>query len=476
MLLIELCSPFFTLHLLNGYTFVLDISQMMYQNSWHIAVLLLVGLVVAWLAVIRVRHRSLQESIKSSSGRRPGRHIGRNILLGYQLTLAVFFLSLMSALIMQLRCNRHVFLPQMTEQQQEDCLVATLQGVAVTDELIDELKAFPEVLEVVRYKDGSPLFGYNWTHDFLNEQGDTLQACLVQFTTECLQFLGEAVTQGRYAETPQEVVVDEGLLTQFGLQLGDVIQLSVIVKDENGALMSDERGCALTDWRPHTIVGTVAQLQERLSNNDVRQIFNSIYYNDAQTYNSNNLWIKCYPSKGAKVKALLKERWKDYTGEWWYIDHEEMKFTQYSTVKSFAQFIDENEGPFREFLPFFMLLSALALTLTLIGIYSAVAVDTRFRRKEMAIRKINGAKAWQIAMRFIRLYVIELVVASAIAIPCAYMLIDTIITEMFRVPFAHGIFFYGGVLLIVIVLISLTAGYQIWRISRIEPANVVKTE
>lgn len=233
MLLIELCSPFFTLHLLNGYTFVLDIDQMMRQNSWHIAVLLLVGLVVAWLAVIRVRRRSLQESIKSTSGRRPGRHIGRNILLGYQLTLTVFFFSLMSALVLQLRCNRQVFLPQMTEQQQADCLVASIEGIAVTDEMMAEIKALPDVLEVVRNNAGSP-FGMNWSNDFLNEQGDTLHTCYILFTTECLQFLGEAIRQGRYAETPQEVVVDEALLAQFDLQLGDVIQLSVILRDENG--------------------------------------------------------------------------------------------------------------------------------------------------------------------------------------------------------------------------------------------------
>lgn len=474
MLLIELCSPFFTLHLLSGYTFVLDIDQMMQQNSWHIAVLLLIGLVVAWLAVIRVRRSSLQESIKSTSGRRPGRHIGRNILLGYQLTLAVFFFSLMSALIMQLRCNRQVFLPQLTEQQQTDCLVASVEGVAVTDEMIAEIKALPDVLEVVRFRNGSP-FGHNWIDKFLNEQGDTLQACYMPFTTECLQFLGEAITQGRYAETPQEVVVDEGLLTQFGLQLGDVIQLSVYLKDENGVPMVDEQGRKLMDWRPRTIVGTVAQLTERLNNNEFRRIYNGVYLNEVDPF-SNRFWIKCYPGKGAKVKALLEDRWKDNTSEWWYTDHEELKFTRHSSAKSFAQLIEEEEGPFREFLPFFLLLSALALTLTLIGIYSAVSVDTRFRRKEMAIRKINGAKAWQIAVRFIRLYVIELVVASAIAIPCAYILIDTIITEIFRVPFAHGVLFYGGVLLIVIAFIALTVGFQIWRISRIEPASVVKSE
>lgn len=474
MLLIELCSPFFTLHLLNGYTFILDIDQMMHQNNWHIAVLLLVGLVVAWLAVIRVRRRSLQESIKSSSGRRPGRHIGRNILLGYQLTLAVFFFSLMSALVLQLRCNRLVFLPQMTEQKQNDCLVALVEGIAVTDEMVAEIKELPDVQEVVRNNIGSP-FGGNWTNDILNTRGDTLRANYMPVTTECFQFLGETITQGRYAETPQEVVVDEALLAQFDLQLGDVIQLSEYLRDENGVPLLDEQGWALKDWRPRTIVGTVAQLTERLNNNEFRRIYNGVYLNEVDPF-SNRFWIKCYPGKGAKVKALLDERWKENTSEWWYTDHEDQKFTQHSLVKSFAQLIEEEEGPFREFLPFFLLLSALALTLTLIGIYSAVSVDTRFRRKEMAIRKINGAKAWQIAVRFIRLYVIELVVASAIAIPCAYLLIDSIITEIFRVPFAHGVLFYGGVLLIVIALIAITVGYQIWRISRIEPARVVKSE
>lgn len=36
--------------------------------------------------------------------------------------------------------------------------------------------------------------------------------------------------------------------------------------------------------------------------------------------------------------------------------------------------------------------SVVVLVISLLGVYSAVTIDTEYRRKEMAIRKINGAE------------------------------------------------------------------------------------
>ena len=71
-----------------------------------------------------------------------------------------------------------------------------------------------------------------------------------------------------------------------------------------------------------------------------------------------------------------------------------------------------------------MILSIVSLIVCAMGIYSSVALDTRGRRKEMAIRKINGAKARNIALIFGKTYVIAIAVASVINIPAVLMVAD----------------------------------------------------
>ena len=71
-----------------------------------------------------------------------------------------------------------------------------------------------------------------------------------------------------------------------------------------------------------------------------------------------------------------------------------------------------------------IILSIVSLIVCAMGIYSSVALDTRGRRKEMAIRKINGAKARNIALIFGKTYVIAIALASVINIPAAFMIAD----------------------------------------------------
>ena len=69
-----------------------------------------------------------------------------------------------------------------------------------------------------------------------------------------------------------------------------------------------------------------------------------------------------------------------------------------------------------------MILSIVSLIVCAMGIYSSVALDTRGRRKEMAIRKINGAKTRNIALIFGKTYIIAIALASVINIPASLMI------------------------------------------------------
>jgi hypothetical protein len=63
------------------------------------------------------------------------------------------------------------------------------------------------------------------------------------------------------------------------------------------------------------------------------------------------------------------------------------------------------------------ILSAICALICFMGIWSTIALDTRSRQKEVALRKIHGAKRGDIALLFGRLYLWLIGVASVIAIP-----------------------------------------------------------
>ena len=67
------------------------------------------------------------------------------------------------------------------------------------------------------------------------------------------------------------------------------------------------------------------------------------------------------------------------------------------------------------------ILSAICALICFMGIWSTIALDTRSRQKEVALRKIHGAKRGDIALLFGRLYLWLIGVASVIAIPAGIL-------------------------------------------------------
>ena len=116
-----------------------------------------------------------------------------------------------------------------------------------------------------------------------------------------------------------------------------------------------------------------------------------------------------------------------------------------------------------------LLLSIVSLLITSLGIYSAITLDTRSRRKEVAIRKINGAGKKEIALLFGKLYINLLIISAVIILP-----VDYLIGWKSGTPFS---FFH---LLITVLIVSsivfITVFWRIWQILKVNPAEVIKSE
>lgn len=93
----------------------------------------------------------------------------------------------------------------------------------------------------------------------------------------------------------------------------------------------------------------------------------------------------------------------------------------------------------------------------------------------MAIRKINGAGTWQIVLLFARLYLVLVLTTAVVAFP----IVDFLLGELrgtYHSFIDTGFLFYGSILLFVGLLITLAVYARIRDISRINPAEIIRSE
>lgn len=99
--------------------------------------------------------------------------------------------------------------------------------------------------------------------------------------------------------------------------------------------------------------------------------------------------------------------------------------------------------------------SLVSLIITLLGVYSAITLDTERRQKEVAIRKVNGAGLKQIIILFARMYICLLVFSAAIAFPLCYTILQSW-KSMYIVFFNDGPLFWVLIFITVAIVTALT--------------------
>ena len=108
-------------------------------------------------------------------------------------------------------------------------------------------------------------------------------------------------------------------------------------------------------------------------------------------------------------------------------------------------------------------------------VYAAITLDTERRRKEVAIRKVNGAGVRQILWLFVRIYIWIGGVTALLAFPLLYAVLRWW-EQMYAVFFSYGFRFWAGILLSVALVTAVTIVFRLLKIARVNPAEAVKTE
>lgn len=109
------------------------------------------------------------------------------------------------------------------------------------------------------------------------------------------------------------------------------------------------------------------------------------------------------------------------------------------------------------------------------GVFSQITLSCEKRKKEIAIRKVNGARIKDILYMFIKEYFLILGIAAIIAFPIGYVLMKKWL-ETYIEQTEISCWIYVSILVIVAFIILISIGWRIWKAAIQNPAEVIKNE
>lgn len=143
------------------------------------------------------------------------------------------------------------------------------------------------------------------------------------------------------------------------------------------------------------------------------------------------------------------------------------------------KFLDETlqksyEGE-RRLMEIISLMGGIAILLALVGIYGLIVFNAQYKRKEIGIRKVNGAKESQIILLLNRDFFWSLAVSFVVACPLAWFLISRWLEGFaYKTDIHWWIFLLAG--LATFLISVLTVSWQSWKASTANPVDSLKSE
>ena len=119
------------------------------------------------------------------------------------------------------------------------------------------------------------------------------------------------------------------------------------------------------------------------------------------------------------------------------------------------------------------ILAIVSLAICLISIFSTVMLDTQTRKKEVAIRKVNGALTRDITKLFGRTYLVITLIAMVFAV-VAMLLFHIVLSKMFDMVEINPVF--PIILSIVIGFIAAIIACQVRKIMKVDPSEILAKE
>ncbi len=413
---------------------------------------ILIGILLAALLSILPFHVIDRMSVRTAlfGGSATGKKTGpRFFLLGIQLFVSILFITASFFLLRQLNYMEKNTLKGMSQEEKENTIEVKFYhqllrpyGTEIYELLKERFK--PEQLLLVQNElanTGETMTDFQWEGKV--ETADNSSRMLGIFNTDhnypdfchIPMVKGHFLTQGK----PDEMVVNETAARLIGKD--DII------------------GMQVRSWSgTYTITGIIKDERMFSSSRKIPPVF----YVPVQ--NTGLIYVKTDPENKEQALKEINQIIRRYLPET--IPYE------LTTLDKQIKAIYLVENMLSNLL---LVLTFISIAISLLGVYSSVSLNTEQRRKEVAIRKINGARMTDILSLFFRKYLILLTIVS---IP-AFILVGWGVAHWLKMYVDHSpisLWVFVGIWIIAACLLVSAILYHVLRVARINPAEVVKKE
>ncbi len=125
------------------------------------------------------------------------------------------------------------------------------------------------------------------------------------------------------------------------------------------------------------------------------------------------------------------------------------------------------------------ILGCVSLLICVMSIFSTITLDTRARRKEIAVRKVNGAKSRDIYRMFGRVYLVMICISIFIAVPICVIFnrfVESALLELSPDSTLSPLWpIILGVSVVTVLIISIVC-WQIHKTMQVNPAKIIAKE
>ena len=446
-LLIEICFPSFI-----ELTGIDTAKSSLYGEAFLFIGLISLIILTAIIGLLYILyHRSLHLSLRYNTGRSTGTQLRRGSIV-LQLFVCLSFIGCTVLINQQLDYLRHRDLGLKIKNRGSFSVMGDMDYTT----LIRKIKELPMITEVMQ-PDYYPIVSQltaigqfdNW--EGLDIPIDTpVPVKLFLGKEDFFRFYDITLLAGEWLDdlsTYEDIIINESLARRMGWSPQEAIGKHIIQSYITYTIVGVVKDChygAPTLPIPHTgfLVGEQMGLMQRSAG--ILFKYKEGTWNECRKALEHLYQTECSPENILRLNSE-EEVYNNY------LRSEEML----TRLLSFA--------------------SLVCILTAMFGIYSLVTLTCEQRRKEIAIRKVNGATVWSILFLFFREYLIMLCIAALFAFPITYVIIKQWILNYVRQVSISPLPF---ILILIGLALTVIAGisWRVWKAANENPAKVIKNE
>jgi len=444
LILTELFIPLlYWYHPKGATTLRIEQSELLGLQLKFLITLFILSAVICLWSVFHINRLQVMNVIRNKRRK----HVVRNTLLGVQVFTAFLFVGITMVTYIQNERRQKTINQTLTAAETSEIWKINLKDVQLhgrENEIIERLKKQVSIEDVV-----IDTYGPNVVYE--TQHGDMLNGTRKMVSENYAGFMKLPV-QGRMPHTNDEAMVSRTLI--WTLEKEGLPTDIVSFKDKTYQITG------VYEALPFDAIYTKEEFDK---NSDCG--FSIITLTDGQDKKA--LYVKSVSGQSRKAKENIQTVIRTWLPE-------TIPFVIFSMKED--RFM--NGGLGQMMTDVFVFFTIIAMVIITFSLYSAIVIDTQARKKEVAIRKINGAGYNIIFLLFGRLYIRLLGITVIPALSVVYLYISglTRLVDSGSNSWINNPALWLSIILLVSGIVFMTVIYHIRAVSRLNPAETIKTE